>query len=130
MYGPAFNNLTQSYVFTFEYDKANALIGRVERITGENESTNQAWGTLALAQGELARAIRQYRRVYEVNSSNSINQLFYGFALMRLGEYETVLEVGLPPFKVGALTAMKRYEAAEALLDQRVRFVVFERKYI
>jgi len=126
LYGPAFGNLTQSYVFAFEYDKANALIGRVERITGESESTNQAWGTLAFAQGELARAVRHYRRIYEVNPSASITQLFYGFTLMRLGEYETALEVGLPNFQVGALTAMKRYEEAEALLDQLSPLVPFD----
>ena len=126
LYGPAFNNLTQSYVFAFEYDKANALIGRVERITGENESTNMAWGTLAFAQGELARAVRHYRRVYEVNPSNSINQLFYGFTLMRLGEYETVLEVGTPTFQVGALTALKRYEEADALLNELSPILPFD----
>ena len=126
LFGPAFNNLTQSYVFTFEYDKANALIGRVERITGENESTNQAWGTVAFARGELARAVRHYRRVYEVNPSNSINRLFYGFTLMRLGEYETVLEVGTPSFQVLALTALKRYEEAEAMLDQLSPLISFD----
>jgi TolB-like protein len=118
LFGPAFNNLTQSYVFTLEFDKANALIGRVERITGETEHTDQAWGTLAFAQGELARAVRHYRRVYEDNPSHTINRLFYGFTLLRLGEYEPILEVGLPPFQLQALTALKRYEEAEALLDQ------------
>jgi tetratricopeptide (TPR) repeat protein len=126
LYGPAFNNLTQTYVFAFEYDKANALIGRVERITGETESTNQAWGTLAFAQGELARAVRHYRRIYEVNPSASITQLFYGFTLMRLGEYETALEVGMPPSQVAALTAMKRYEEAEALLHQLSPLISFD----
>jgi tetratricopeptide (TPR) repeat protein len=126
LFGPAFNNLTQSYVFTFEYDKANALIGRVERITGETENTDQAWGTAAFAQGELAQAVRHLRRAYEVNPSASITQLWYGFTLMRLGEYETVIEVGLPTFQVAALTAMKRYEEAEALLDQLSPLMPFD----
>jgi TolB-like protein/Flp pilus assembly protein TadD len=118
LYGPAFNNLTQSYVFTFDFDKANALIGRVERITGENENTNQAWGTVAFVQGELARAVRHYRRAYEVNPSASVVRLWYGMTLERLGDYETILEVGLPPFQATALTALKRYEEAEALLKR------------
>jgi TolB-like protein len=126
LYGPAFSNLTQLYVFALEFDKANALIGRVERITGESERTNQAWGTLAFAQGELALAVRHYRRVYEVNPNVSTTQLFYGFTLFRLGEYETMLEVAMPPFQVVALTALKRYEEAEALLDQLSPLIPFD----
>ena len=118
LYGPAFNNLIQQYAFSFDYDKAHALIGRVERITGETNDTDQAWAMVAFAQGELARGVRYLERAYEANPSATVVRLWYGFTLMRLGEYEKILDVGTPPFQVNALTAMDRFAEAEALLDQ------------
>ena len=117
LYGPAFNNLINQYAFGREFDKANALIGRVERISGETDDTNQAWGTMSLVQGELARAVRHFRRVYDNNPNAAVTRVQYGFALIRLGEFEQVVEVGLPPMKVWALTVLGRNEEAEAMLE-------------
>jgi TolB-like protein len=126
LYGPALNNLIQGYAFGFEFDKADALIGRVERITGETDDTNQAWGTLAFVKGELATAIRHFRRAYENNPNASVTRLLYGVTWLRLGEYEQVVEVGLPFFRVVAMTALGRYEEAEELLGQMSPVIPFE----
>ena len=117
MYGPAFNNLIDFYMRTQDYDLANALIGRVERIVGETDDVNQGWGTVAFSQGESARAIRRLKKVYEINPNDTISVLWYGFALSSIGEFDTVVEVGLPVSKITALDILGRFDEAQAILD-------------
>ena len=117
LYGPAFNNLIQSYLRTKDYDLANALIGRVERIVGETGDVNQGWGQVAFVQGESARAIKHLRIVYEINPHDSIGVLWYGLALFSIGEFDTVVEVGLPIAKIYALNILGRHDEAQAILD-------------
>ena len=117
MYGPAFNNLIQLYLRTRDFDLANALVGRVERIVGETDDVNQSWGMIASAQGDTARAIRHLRKSYEMNPRASINQLWYGFALEAIGEFETMIEVGRPTQVVAGLDKLGRFDEAEAVLD-------------
>jgi len=117
MFGPAFNNLIQTYLGTRDFDLANALVGRVERIVGETDDVNQSWGMIAVAQGDTARAIRHLRKSYELNPRNTVNQLWYGFALESIGEFETMIEVGVPTQVVAGLDQMGRHDEAQAVLD-------------
>ena len=96
MFGPAFNNLIQAYLRTRDFDLGNALVGRVERIVGETDDVNQSWGMIAVAQGDSARAIRVLRKSYELNPLNTVNQVWYSFALESIGEFETMIEIGVP----------------------------------
>ena len=117
LFGPAFNNMNQEYMRTRDFDLANALIGRVERIVGETMDVHQAWGTVAVVQGEAARAVRHLRRVYEDNPSSTVNLLWYCFAQNQIGELETVVEACHPAIKIGALGVLGRHDEARALLD-------------
>jgi TolB-like protein len=117
MFGPAFNNLIQNYVRTRDFDLGNALVGRVERIVGETDDVNQAWGSIAVSQGDSARAVRVLRKSYELNPQNTVNQLWYGFALDSIGEFEKMVEVGTPITAVTALDSLGRYVEAQAVLD-------------
>lgn len=117
MFGPAFNNLIQSYLGTRDFDLGNALVGRVERIVGETDDVNQSWGMIALAQGESARAIRHLRKSYDVNPTNTVIQFGYGAALSTIGEFETMIEVGRPLTVAFALDQLGRYDEARAALD-------------
>ena len=117
MFGPAFNNLIQAYLGTRDFDLANALVGRVERIVGETDNVNQSWGMIAVAQGESARAIRFLRKSYELNPLNTVNQLWYSFALESIGEFEKMIEVGVPLRVVAGLNRLGRYDEAQAVLD-------------
>jgi TolB-like protein/Tfp pilus assembly protein PilF len=117
MFGPAFNNLIQDYLGTRDFDLGNALVGRVERIVGETDDVNQSWGMIAVAQGDSARAVRYLRKSYELNPRNTVNQLYYGFALASIGEYETMIEVGRPLSVSFALDRLGRYDEAQAALD-------------
>jgi len=117
LFGPAFNNLIQSYLREEDYDLANSLIGRVERITGETGDVHQAWGSVAFTQGETAQAIRHLRKVHEENASDTVALLWYSWSLLALGEYETVADIGLPIGKVIALDALGRFNEAKEALD-------------
>jgi TolB-like protein/tetratricopeptide (TPR) repeat protein len=117
MFGPAFNNLIQDYIGTRDFDLGNALVGRVERIVGETDDVNQSWGMIALAQGNSARAIRHLRRSYEINPSNTVNQLWYSGALLSIGEFETTVEVGRPVSVASALDQLGRFDEAQSILD-------------
>jgi TolB-like protein len=117
LFGPAFNNLIQSYLREEDHDLANALIGRVERITGETGDVHQAWGSVAFTQGETAQAIRHLRKVHEENASDTVAILWYSWSLLALGEYETVADIGLPIGKVNALGALGRFDEAKEALD-------------
>lgn len=118
LFGPAFNNLIQSYVGRRDFDRANALIGRVERIVGETSDVHQAWGSVAVVQGEAANAIRHLRQVYEENPSDTVGRLWYAGALWEIGELETIVEVGIDSDKIDALGFLGRHDEARALLEQ------------
>jgi TolB-like protein/Flp pilus assembly protein TadD len=117
MYGPAFANLIQSYLATRDFDLANALVGRVERIVGETDDVNQSWGMIAVAQGDTARAIRHLRKSYELNPRATVNQLWYASALEAIGEFEAMIEVGVPVQAVSGLDQLGRHDEAQAVLD-------------
>ena len=117
MFGPAFNNLIQAYLATRDFDLGNALVGRVERIIGETDDVDQSWGMIALAQGESARAVRRLRKSYDLNPSNTVNQLWYVAALNSIGEFETAVEVGIPLSVAFALGQLGRFDEAQSILD-------------
>ena len=118
LYPPAFQNLIQNYLRTRDFDKANALIGRVERITGETGDTDHAWGVVALSQGQAATAIRHYRRAFEEDPSSSILRVMYAISLMAIGEFETANEVGIAPMRIFTLTELGLIDEARSLLAQ------------
>ena len=119
MYGPAFANLIQHYLRTRDFDLANALVGRVERIVGETDTVIRRWALIALEQGDIARAIRHYRKVYERSPLTAVTQSWYVEALYRIGEYESSIEVNLswPQWVVRGLDQLGRYDEAQAVLD-------------
>jgi TolB-like protein len=117
LFGAAFNNLVNEYLRTNDLDLANALIGRYERAAGETADVHQSWGDIAFVKGEIATAVRRYKRVFEENPSNTINQASYSFALETIGEFETVVQVARPNQKIGALGQLGRHDEARELLD-------------
>jgi TolB-like protein/Tfp pilus assembly protein PilF len=120
MFGPAINNLTQIYVRTREFDKANALIDRVERISGETDDIRQSRGYIALNRGELASAIRLMKPVYDANPAATVNQFFYAVTLMSIGEFDPLLEMSNPFLKVIGNIRAGNQEIALAMLDDLV----------
>lgn len=117
LYRPAFNNLTFSYAQTRDADKSDALIRRVERISGGSPNVLFARGTLAMTSGELAESIELFAKAYEFNRSASITQLWYASALINLGEYDTASEVARNTNKLVPLEIAGRQEDAQAIFD-------------
>ena len=115
-YGPAFGNLTQEYVRTSAFDRIDTLISRVSRILGENEEILQARGTTSLIRGETAAAIRDLQHVYDDNPYATVNQLWYGFALLNIGDYETLLDVGLPEHRMIAFANLGQMDLARRIM--------------
>jgi len=115
-YGPALGNLAQEYTRTSDFDRLDALISRVSRILGENDEILQARGTVSLMRGETAAAIRDLQQVYDENPYATVNQLWYGFALLNIGDYETLLDVGLPEHRMGAFARLGRMDLARRIM--------------
>ena len=116
-FGPAFSNLVLDYARTSETDKADALIDRVARIVGENDDIHMARGILAVMSGRAADAVSEFRIAIAANPNASIVQLWYGFALLVVADYQTVIEVGLPEHKMLAYNAIGEMDAAHRILD-------------
>jgi tetratricopeptide (TPR) repeat protein len=117
LYRPAFNNLTFSYAQTRDADKSDALIRRVERISGGSPNVLFARGTLAVTSGELAEATELFAKAYEFNRSASVTQLWYSAALVSLGEYDKASEVARDTDKLVPLEIAGRHEDAQAVFD-------------
>jgi TolB-like protein/Flp pilus assembly protein TadD len=116
-FGPAFNNLVLDYVRTSETDQADALIDRVSRIVGENDDIRSAKATIAVMDGRAAEAIRELRIAYEANPNASVVQAWYGFALLAIADYETIIDVGLPEHRILAYHAIGDLDAAHRTLE-------------
>jgi TolB-like protein len=116
-FGPAFNNLVMDYLRTSEIDQAHALIDRVSRIVGENDDIHMARGAIAAMAGRTAEAIRELRIALEANPNASVVQMWYGFALLAIADYETVIDVGLPEHRILAYSALGDPDAAHRTLE-------------
>ena len=118
MFGPAFTNLVTNYSRSRQFDNANSLIGRVERIVGDTPDVHVSWGNVARHQGRHAEAIRHLRLAYAANPNATITRIFYRLALERIGETEEILEIGDPDGRIIALMQTGQPEEAMAIVDR------------
>lgn len=116
-YGPAFNNLIGSYLRQGQSDRADALIERVARIVGDNNDVHMAQGMIDVMMGASADAVGSLRQSYEFNPNSSVLQMWYGFALLGVADYETLAEVGLGEHRATAYAALGDYEKALDVLE-------------
>jgi len=117
-YPPAFNNLIQTYAGLGDFDKADALINRVERIVGDTPDVSQAWGAQALVQGQLARSVRKTKVAYDNNPTATIAKLWFGFSLLDIGDFESASSAGSVSQQIRAHGALGNIEAADDLLER------------
>lgn len=119
LFRPAYNNLTSSYAMRRQFDKAEALVARVERIIGENsEYALLTRGLLALEKGELADAVAKFQVVYERKTPSNVLRANYTSALMQIGDLEAALDVASPPAQATILHLMGRREEAAAAIER------------
>ena len=117
-YGPAFNNLIGSYIRTSQFDTADALLSRVERIVGDNDDIQMANGMIAVMRGAVGDGARHFRRVLALNPSSSVAKMWYGFSLFGLADYDTLAEAGLAEHRILAFSAQDYVERALDELEQ------------
>jgi hypothetical protein len=117
LYAPAFNNVVFHYMQIRSMDRAESLVRRVERITGESPNILFARGALSMANGQLATAVEQLRRAYEFNTSASVVQLWYSGALLNLGEFESAADVARSTNKLLPMALAGRYEEGSEHFD-------------
>ena len=117
MYPPAFKNLITDYSGTGEFDKVDALIGRVVRIVGDTPDVSQARGTQANVQGELAVAARNLKIAYDDNPTATVARELYGFTLLDLGDFETASIVGVPQHRALAHAALGNKKEADNIIE-------------
>ncbi len=117
MYPPAFNNLIIDYSGTGEFDKGDALIGRVARIVGDTPDVSHAWGTQANVQGELAAAVRHLKIAYDHNPTATIAKQWLGFTLLDIGDFETASIAGSPVHRLLAHAALGNNKEADNIIE-------------
>jgi tetratricopeptide (TPR) repeat protein len=117
LYRPAFNNLVFNYLQTNDTDKAEALISRVERISGGSPNIVLTRGALALTDGRLAESRRLLAEAYEFNRSADVVRNLYSGSLFALGEYASAAEVAPGTNKLPILSLSGRSDAAQSVFD-------------
>ncbi|HSM31829.1 MAG TPA: hypothetical protein VK854_14115 [Woeseiaceae bacterium] len=117
LYRPAFNNVIFHYLQIRSMDRAEALVRRVERITGESPNILFARGALSLANGQLAAATEELGRAYAFNPSSSVPQLWYSQALQSLGDFDAAADVARTTGKLVPLELAGRSEEARELFE-------------
>ena len=125
-YGPAFNNLIVEYTRTSQFDAADALLSRVERIVGNNDEIDMARGIIGVVSGNVADAARYLASGFQQNPDSSVNKMWYGFALQGLADYETLANVGLGEHRALAYAEqeyMERVFAEVERFDPEVAYV-------
>lgn len=115
LYTPAFNNLMFQYMQVRGLDKADSLIRRVQRITGDSPSVRFARGSLAMASGDLSTAISELEEAYQFNTSASVVQLWYTTALYFVGDLEYSAAVARDTEKLVPLELSGRHDEARAV---------------
>ena len=115
-YGPAFNNLINRYCYTGEFNKAETLIARTERVSGETTEILMAKAFVANSRGDMATAAKYFERVVEQDFNQSVARADYAVLLINLGEYEKALETALPWQRAPMLAQMGRREESDAIL--------------
>ena len=116
LYRPAFNNLIQVYLGLAKFDKSDALVSRVSRITGPDDSVRQALGSIAYMRGELAEAARNLQFALEINPNASIVRVWVGYTMLQLGEMERAVTDGVFSVSLVALAKMGDFAVADQML--------------
>ena len=113
MNGPAFSNLNQQYLGSGAFDKSNALISRIQRITGPDANVRSALGTIAFMRGELADARRHLDFAYEANPNATIVNMWRSYTLLQLGDFERASAESVDAVRLIGMRESGELEAAD-----------------
>ena len=114
---PVFVNLMFQYLQSGQLDKAKALTQRIARITGDSPGVLLARGARDFSLGNLANAVELLGASTAAAPGAGLIRAWYGLALLKIGDYATVSQSGLPTHQLLALELSGRHEEAVALFD-------------
>ena len=117
LYGPAFNNLIGLYNRNADFDRSEALIERVERISGPDWNVQQARGEVALMRGDLSEAVRHLSDAYAANPNGSVVQVLLGFSLYGIGEMDRAATDSRLAIAIAARAAQGDRETVDELIQ-------------
>ncbi|MEE2691621.1 MAG: adenylyl cyclase [Pseudomonadota bacterium] len=115
LFGPALNNLTFDYATTGDFDKAEALISRVERTRGgETADTTFARGQIAFNRGDLAEAVV---KLGANPKPSNVHKILYVETLVLIGDLQTAYDLAAEEQKIVILCLMDRCEEALTAIE-------------
>ncbi len=114
---PVFVNLTFLYLHSGQLHKAEALTQRIARITGDTPGVLMARGAREFSLGNLASAVEMLGAATAAAPSAGLLRAWYGLALLKIGDYDTVSQSGLPTHQLLALELSGRHQEAVAVFD-------------
>ena len=117
MYTPAFNNLIIYYAGTSSFDEGDALIDRVERVTGKDHDVYQAMATLEFTRGDFAKSAEYYQVAFDNNPNATVVQAWRGYVLLFLGEMEDAVANGRESIALVAHRELGDHETAERIIQ-------------
>lgn len=117
LYPPGLGNLVLSYLKTGELDKARAVLDRVRQFTRDEPIFVEAEAMVRIQAGEYAEALPFAQFAVERAPQNQNSLFRLGLVLMRLNEYEPILDLEMSrPFqRMTALRLLGRTEEATML---------------
>jgi len=120
LHKPNFNNLQQSLVVLGQNDRALEMIEERLEYQPNDASLLSAYGQVKQLSGDLAEARMLFKRSHDKEPLNAVNNLWFGFTALTLGEYELAVDIAPNRNAVIALNALGRVEEALTLSKQLI----------
>jgi TolB-like protein/Tfp pilus assembly protein PilF len=115
-----FINLQQALVVFGQNDRALEMIEERLEYRPNDASLLSAYGQVKQLSGDLAEARMLFKRSHDKEPLNAVNNLWFGFTALTLGEYELAVDIAPNRNAVIALNALGRVEEALTLSKQLI----------
>ena len=118
LYPPGYANLIQAYNNLGQQEKSWALLERIKPFLPGDPQVLQAEASTWLSLGEVAKAVPMLESALLQQPSDAVVNNILGFALLRTGQFEQVIERSNPWLKAFALSQLNRREEAMIIASE------------
>jgi len=119
LYPPGFNNAINQYNIFGQTEKSWALIERIRPFLPGDPQILQAEANTWLILGSPAKALPLLEAGLKTQPNDAVMKQLYGWGLLSTGQYEKVVEAGLPWHRAIALSVLGRQEEALMIGQQQ-----------
>jgi tetratricopeptide (TPR) repeat protein len=131
LYPPGFGNAIQMYNLFGMQDKSWALLERIRPFMPRDPQVLQAEANTWLSLGQSSRAIPLIADALEQQPSDAVLRNTLSFGLLQTGQYEKLVEVGLPWARAVSLTALGRKEESRLIAtDLAAEGIIFPMMFL